>query len=214
MTSRGHLDEMRDELESARELLEGGKPEEARQKYEAVLEELEAEGLESAYVFYGLAETWRYERAQDPERTLEGLERGFAACCEAVRLDPIHPAHQEQFAGFGERLRQRLCAFAQLPDDAAAPRLYATLLRAGEADAACHVAMARYLAGHGRGEEARRILKATVMLEPACAEAWRLLAEVARGAGDGPCVAECEARAAALAEVPAPFGVPSPDALC
>lgn len=214
MTLRAHLDEMKAELESAQELLEGGQPEEARRQYEAVREQLEAEGLESAYVFYGLAETWRHERAQTPQRTLEALERGFEACCEAVRLDPIHPAHQDQFAHFGQRLRTFFCAPAQLPDEAAAPRLYATLLRAGEADAACHVAMARHLAGHGRGEEARRLLKATVLLEPACAEAWRLLAEIARGASDGACAAECEARAAALAEVAAPFGVPSPDALC
>lgn len=214
MTLRTRIDELKAELESAQELLEGGQPEEARQKYEAAREQLEAEGLESAYVFYGLAETWRHERGQTPERALEALERGFAACCEAVRLDPIHPAHQEQFAHFGERLRKRLRAHGQYPNEAVAPRLYATLLRAGEADAACHVAMAEHLASHGQAPEALRILRATVLLEPSCTEAWGLLAELARGAGDDASAAEYAARAAALTEVAAPYGVPSPDSMC
>lgn len=207
-TARDAIEALRRELSATRELLEAREVEPARRKYREIEAAMAEVGVESAYVLYCLAETYRGA----PETT--ELEAGFELCCRVVRLDPIHPAHQEQFAEYGNALRQRLEVHSRRPREPHAPRLYETLQRAGETDAACHVALARYLAANERFGEAMKLLEATVLLDPGRGDAWQLMADTARKAGREADAARYEARRAELAGLDVPFGVPAPSAVC
>lgn len=145
---------------------------------------------------------------------LEALEEAFAAISRAIVLDPVHPSMGSLFMKIVNALRDRLDRASHDAADDAPPRLYDALSRAGETDARCHVALARHHLARGRTADARALLDAVTLLEPARADAWALLAEAARADGDGPRADELAARADALRDATTPFGIPSPVARC
>lgn len=107
-------------------------------------------------------------------------------------------------------LRALLADPARPPGEPSTPRLYALLLRTGEADVPCHLAMARHLADSGKHEEALRLLDAVTLLAPASRDAWLARAAFERARGDEAAAASCEVQAAALAAADVPVVAPAP----
>lgn len=213
-TLRELLDSKHSRAKAAAERLESGDLERARREFEVLRKDLAERGLESAFVFFSIAETWRRPNGLPPDRAIAGLLHGFECCCEAVRLDPVHPDHREQFADYGELLRGRLGLHSRFPHQPFAPQLYAVLLKAGEADASSHIHMAQYLASTDRETEALALLDSTVLLAPGRVDAWRLMAELAQKVGDEAAAARYSTRATELEDMNVPYGVPSPDSVC
>jgi hypothetical protein len=126
----------------------------------------------------------------------------------------MQPAHLQQFAQFVQKLRARLEAHGRGRRQRHVPRLYETLLRVGEADARCHVVMARYLMRRECWDEAKQLLDATVLLAPGHKDAWVLRAQLARRLGVEAEAEACDRRVAELALAPRPFAVPTPATRC
>lgn len=145
---------------------------------------------------------------------LDQPEDAFTAVSRAVVLDPVQPSVGSLFMRVTHALRDALEAASHDADSDAPPRMYAALAKAGETDARCHVALARHQLATGRVGEARALLDAVTLLEPARADAWALLAELARAEGDAARATELDTRAAGLREAATPFGIPSPVAHC
>lgn len=165
----------------------------------------ELTGARSAYLLYCVA------MAQKEVKDAEGA---FETLCAVVQADPVNPVHAEFFSETASSLRKRLEFHAHRPTEPHAPRLYETLLRAGEADARSHVMWAKCLIATERLDEAAKVLEATLLLEPSRADAWEQKAHLARTRGEVAEAEACEARAKELALHSAPFGVPSPPAEC
>jgi tetratricopeptide (TPR) repeat protein len=145
---------------------------------------------------------------------LERLEEAFAAVSRSVVIDPVQPSISNLFVRVASACREALEQASRDAESDVTPRLYAVLSAAGETDARCHVALARHHLAAGRTGEARALLEAVTLLEPAHADAWDLLAEVARAEGNASAAEELSARAAGLREARTPFGIPSPFARC
>lgn len=171
----------------------------------AVKERAAALGIHSAHLESRLAQALL---------DLGELEDAFAAISRAVVLDPVHPTLSGLFLRVVSALRDALDEASHDAESDAPPRLYAALSLAGETNARSHLALARHHLGNGRVADARALLEAVTLLEPARAEAWTLLAEVARAEGDVPRAEEFSARAAGIRDAATPFGIPSPVARC
>ncbi len=204
--TREQVEALKTEVEAAKRLLDAEDFEPARDAYVALLAKAADLGLESSYLHWGASLAW--ERHGDPEAS-------FRAASAAVLADPMHPAHCERFVEAATALRRDLCAQSLEPaQHAAVGRAYALLVHAGEADARCHVAMARVHLAAGRLDAAWKLLESTTLLEPSLADAWTLRAEAARRRGDEPTAASSETRARTLGQQATPFGIPSPNASC
>ncbi len=204
--TREQVEEMKDELEAAKKLLDREEWLQARPKYTSLLERAVSLGIESSYLCWGLS--LAHERLGD-------VEEAFRYASEAVVADPMHPTLCYRFTEAAEAMRKRLELSSKKNDDEHLPgRIYAALMRAGETDAQCHLAMARAHLARGQLDAAWTLLESTTLLEPAGVEAWRLLAEVARRRGDAVFAEESEARARALEGQSAPFGIPAPLSSC
>lgn len=201
--TRAELDQLAQDLQAARELLDEGQTARARKALFRVRRAARRLGVRSSYLRWCLAAL--YQALGEPERA-------FGVASAAVMADPLHPALGERFADAARGMREALREAG--PGGEAAPRLYAALLRVGEADASSHLALARHALAGGRAEEAGAVLRALTVLEPGRAEAWRLLAEVARRGGAPEEAAACEARAVAAEATSTPYGVPSPGLSC
>lgn len=171
----------------------------------ALKEKAVALGIESAHVEARLAQALL---------GLEQVEDAFAAVSRAVVLDPVQPSVGSLFMRVANACRDALEQASHDADSDVPQRVYAALSDAGETDARCHVALARHQLATGRVGEARALLDAVTLLEPARADAWALLAEVARAEGDASSAEELAARAAGLRDATTPFGIPSPVARC
>lgn len=136
------------------------------------------------------------------------LEAAFDHIRRALELDPLAEPFRNSFGIIVGRIRAALTDEKRPADDPATPRLYDLLVRAGEADVACHAAMARYAAATGDLAKARALADALTLLFPASAEAWGCRSEVAAKAGDVATVEECARELAGLGEASVPFAIP------
>lgn len=203
--SREQVEALKLDISEARGHLDREAWTEARDGYLAVQEKAQALGIESAYLL------WALSLAQEK---LGDAEESFRLVCAAVVLDPMHSTLSGRFSEAAEALRRRLEFASKRPERQHPARLYQALLRAGEADAGSHVAMARAHLAQGELEEARKLLESTTLLDPTRGEAWKLLAEVARRRGDAAAAEQAESRLGELSRCAAPYGVPSPTASC
>jgi tetratricopeptide (TPR) repeat protein len=183
----------------AQEHLDRGEHREARDAFTEVRARACKLGLDSAYLSWGVAVTSDY---------LGELDVAFTTISESIAKDPLNPAAQRSFDIIAGHIRESLANPSRSPDDPSTPRLYRLLLEAGEADVACHLAMARHLAHAGEPEAAMRVVDAVTLLAPASRDAWVQKAALARAAGDEALARECESQAAALATTSVPFGIP------
>ena len=183
----------------AQEHLDRGEHQEARDAFVEVRARACKLGLDSAYLAWGVAVASDY---------LKELDVAFTTIWESIAKDPLNPAAQHSFDIIAGHIREALADASRAPDDPSTPRLYHLLLEAGEADVACHLAMARHLAHAGDREAAARIVEAVTLLAPASRDAWLQKAALAQAAGDEALARECEAQAAALATSQVPFGIP------
>jgi tryptophan 2,3-dioxygenase len=204
--TRTEIDRLFHELQAAKELLDQRELPEARKALARVKRAAKRLGVTSNYLRWCLSSLYQAQR--NPARAL-------ATIGEAVLADPLHPALGDRFGEAARGVRTELEERSRDPADEGAPRLYAQLLEVGEADWTSHVAAARHHLGTGKVAEAGRVLRALTLLDPTQAEAWRLLAEVARRSDAPAGEAEAlEAQAAAVAAAATPYGVPSPGVAC
>jgi|GEM_PF-6761464 len=202
---RERLEPLTQALDAARQLLDDKAWVEARAKFAELAETAKGLGIDSAYLLWA--------RSLIAEH-LDEVEAAFDFICAGVVLDPMHPTLTNRFAEASTALRQQLIASSLTPDGRDPKTMYEALLRAGEADAACHVAMARAHVNAGELDAARGLLDSIALLEPNRVEAWEVAREVARRREDPIALAEAEARLAALADRGAPYGMPSPRTRC
>ncbi|MFO0585450.1 MAG: tetratricopeptide repeat protein [Anaeromyxobacter sp.] len=170
----------------------------AMQVFRSVLVEAERLGVDSAYLRWVVAVT--HDELGALEMAWEEMEKSIAA-------DPLSLPARRSFEIIADRVRAALRAPGRAVDDASTPRLYAMLIRAGEADLGAHVAMARFELATGRVAEARGLADAVVRLFPASREAWSLLADVARAQGDAVTAASAGLEAASAGALEPMFGV-------
>lgn len=170
----------------------------AMQVFRSVLVEAERLGIDSAYLRWVVAVT--HDELGALEMAWEEMEKSIAA-------DPLSLPARRSFEIIADRVRAALRAPDRAVDDASTPRLYAMLIRAGEADLGAHVAMARFELATGRVAEARALADAVVRLFPASREAWSLLADVARAQGDAVTAASAGLEAASAGALEPMFGV-------
>ena len=190
---------MLQDMRRAYDLTQERKPEEALELYRALLGEAQGLTLESAHLLWALAVAADYSGE---------LEMAFDYIVRAIEKDPLAPPFRNSFELIARRLRAALAAPERARDDASTPRLYELLARAGEADVASHLAMARHLAATGAPEKATELARAVVLLYPAAREAWLCAAELARAQGDAEAATRYGAEAALLDGEPVPFAVP------
>ncbi|MFT3912667.1 MAG: tetratricopeptide repeat protein [Anaeromyxobacteraceae bacterium] len=197
MKTTPKLQWMLDELARGLELDRSDKAA-AMQVYRSVLVEAERLGVDSAYLRWVVAVT--HDELGALEMAWEELEKSIAA-------DPLSLPARRSFEIIADRVRAALRAPERAVDDPSTPRLYALLIRAGEADLGAHVAMARFELAAGRAAEARGLADAVVRLFPASREAWSLLADVARAQGDAVTAASAGLEAASAGALEPMFGV-------
>lgn len=203
--TREQVEELKSELSEAKGHLDREEWALARDRNLAVQEKAARLGIESAYLL------WCLSLAQGK---LGDTEEAFRLISAAVVLDPMHSTLSARFSEAAEAMRRRLEVSSKSSDHALPERIYQSLLRAGEADASSHVAMARAFLAKGALQEARALLESTTLLEPTRTEAWRLLGEVTRKQGDVSAAAAADARAAESGGHAAPYGMPSPLTSC
>ena len=141
----------------------GAAPEEVCEKLLAARAELTRLGARSGWLQWQLA--IGFDASGAPEK-------GLPEILMAIELDPLVPPFRHSHGVIVAHLREKLLA----AEPAAQGALYDVLLQAGEADEACHLAMAKTFAARGQEERARRVLQALTVLSPACVEAWVALA--------------------------------------
>jgi len=125
-------------------------------------------------------------RWQDPELAQVFARSALedAQVTEALRLDPFHPGGTMLSANLARRLRAALRSGLRAVDDPAIPRLYSLLAEGGETTFSCHVTMIRYAIVTGQTGRAVTLAEAVVTLYPEESQAWSILAEAARAAGN------------------------------
>ena len=123
-------------------------------------------------------------------------EKALPEILMAIEFDPLVPPFRHSHRVIVGHLREKLLA----AEPAAQAALYDVLLQAGEADEACHLAMAKTFAARGQEERARRVLEALTVLSPGCVEAWVALAarHLAQGRAEQAREASLELEAAML----------------
>jgi tetratricopeptide (TPR) repeat protein len=127
---------------------------------------------------------------------------------EAVEFDPLSLPTSRSVEIIANNARKVLKGLDS--NDPTIPELYRLLLKVGEADGSSHLAWGRHLLRVGKPEEALGVLRALTLLEPYdSAEAWKLLAEVARRLDRADLVEEAEtALEAGRANEPPGLSVP------
>jgi hypothetical protein len=128
---------------------------------------------------------------------------------EAIKFDPLSLPSSRSLEIIATNARKVLTGLDAA--DQSIPELYGLLMKAGEADASSHLAWARHLLQVGKPEEALGVLRALTLLAPYdSAEAWKLLAEVARRLDRPDLVGEAEA-ALEAGSATEPSGLSVPD---
>jgi tetratricopeptide (TPR) repeat protein len=190
-----------DELGRIQALEEEGKWAEAREWF------LETRALaRKAGIPHGMI-SWRLAVCSD---NLGEPEAAMEYAVEALENDPLAVPFRNSFEIVCKRIRDTLANESWDVSNPATARFYDLLVRERETDDAAHLAMARHLLATGAPARARRILDALSVLSPRRAEAWALLAVIARGEGDEDAARAAEIEAAACDDAGGPpvFGIP------
>lgn len=120
------------------------------------------------------------------------LDQAFRLIYQAQSGEPGSPDIEKSRRIITRRLREAVAA-GEMQDLRAS---YELLRDAGQADAACHLAMAQQLAEGQAWSEAERLLAALTTLHPTLTEAWTLRGAVATAQDDAELAATCAAMAA------------------
>lgn len=118
---------------------------------------------------------------------------------EAIAMDAAAPPYRHSEAVIIRRLRSNLTAPDRDPANTDTPRIWALLATIGEADDACHLALARFHVARSNDLEAMRIVDAVTTLAPGNRDAWLLKASIATRLGDEQLATRARAEAAAAA---------------
>ena len=168
------------EIGDADRVAQQGNLTEARTRFKAIEEEAGKLGIRSGDLEWYLA------------RVLDNLGEPVAAfdhVLAALELDPLAAHINRSFDIIVERLHSALSA---APAEEDVQPIYERLRRAGAADEACHVAMARRLVAAGRTDEAIALLDSVTRLYPNYRDAWVELMEAAKKAGQADVVSRVE----------------------
>ena len=179
------LDDVETELCRIRDLADKDEWPEVRERLASTRRHLDHLGVSSAYVL------WLSAVAADKT---EQLEDAVHFVTGARELDHFEPSYAQSERIIFEHLRASLNEHAA-GGDARALRSYELLLAHGQADNNSHLSAARCHLTAGNLEAAAKIAEALTLLAPACPEAWRLKATLARRAGDEKCAVEMDALA-------------------
>jgi len=186
-------------LSEAQDLMDARDYEKARDLLLEVEVDIQRASIRSAHVHWLLGIT--LDNLGDLPMALSHIEK-------AIELDPLAVPFHRSFDIVTNRIRASLVAPERDPGDESTPRLYELLVRSGEADTGCHVAMARHHLHAGELDEAMRLLVAVTTLDPLHHEAWVLTAALARKAGDAELAERAEIEAAATSgKAPVPFAI-------
>lgn len=126
---------------------------------------------------------------------------------EAIAMDVAAPPYRHSEAVIIRRLRSTLTAPDRDPADTETPHIWALLATIGEADDACHLALARFHVAKSNDLEAMQIVNAVTTLAPGNREAWLLKASIATRLGDEALAGWARTEAAALDGGPVSFVV-------
>lgn len=201
MATKKTTDRLLGELRRAYDLVQERQATEAVEAYRAALAEARQAGLDSAHLH------WAFSVACDYSGD---LEMAFEQITIAIEKDPLAPPFRHSFELITGRIKAALADEQRAADDASTPRLYALLQRAGAADVASHLAMARYLVATGKAEHARALVDAVTLLHSGAREAWELKARLAAAAGDVATAEQARIEAAALGDAEPAFAIPGP----
>ena len=190
-----------DDLARIQALEEEGRWAEARAEFVQVRAAARKAGIPHGMV------SWRLAVCAD---NLGEVEAALEYVVEALEADPLSGPFRHSFEVICRRIRETLAGEDWDVADPDTARLYDLLVRERETDDASHLVMARHLLAVGEPARAKRIVEALVTLSPRRAEAWALLATIARGEGDeeGARTAEIEAAACNDAGSTPVFGIP------
>lgn len=177
---------------------EAGAHADALQLYRELQRELEALGLDSAWVHWARAVAHDYQ---------EEFDMALSAIRQALELDPLSPAAQQSFDIIVRRLRAHLHS---LPvEHESIGRLYGLLQQSGDVDVPTHLLMARHCAATAKLDRAEALLESLALLAPAAREVWVERARLARRRGDLAAAAGFEAEAHARCLPDVPFAIPT-----
>jgi tetratricopeptide (TPR) repeat protein len=191
------VEQLLNKVRQAQGAIDEQEPQRALTLMKQVLGEMAHLGVVSAHAHWVMGVA--YDLSQEVEMAFEEVRKAMA-------LDPLAAPFRHSFSIVVGRIRGILSDPARPEHDEATPRLYALLSRSGDADVAAHLAMVRFHLATGAVAEARALVDAVVLLNPADASAWSAKARVARAAGDQEAAVLAEAEAASLAPAEAPFG--------
>lgn len=195
---RSRFEQLENEVGRAWKLSEDGNPGEGLQVVCAVCNELAQAGRTSGFTLWHVALI---------ATRMGELEMAFDYITQALESDPIAAPLRRSFVSITHQMREALAAGTREATDPSTPRLYDLLVRSGEADVGCHLAMVRWCSAAGDHARARALADAVTALHPLDREAWLCAAEAARSAGDGDSAARATAEAAALCDEPVPFAL-------
>jgi hypothetical protein len=105
-------------------------------------------------------------------------EAALGSVQRAIALDPVAPPFRHSFKVIVSHIRESL-GVDRKPSALPVPKLWALLVRAGEADDGVHLALVRHHIEHKELADAARVLQALTTLSPANTEAWALMLDVA-----------------------------------
>lgn len=197
--SRKRLEQLTGQVSRAWQLAEEGNAAEGLELVKEVCAELARGGRASSYALWHVALI---------ASRLEELEMAYEYVTKALEVDPVAAPLRKSFTAITGRLREALGDEAREAGDPSTPRLYELLVRAGEADLGCHLAMVRWCSATGDHARARALAGAMTTLHPLDRGAWLGAAEAARAAGDHDAAARATAEAALLDGAPVPFSLP------
>ena len=186
-------------LHRAWDLIQAGQAAEAVGLCREVLGEAARLGLGSGYALWTMA--CACDGAGELELAFDYIRRAIAA-------DPLALPLRQSFDVLVGRIRKALADPSRPAADESTPRLYELVARAGQADAASHLVMVRWLSATGSATEARALVDAVTRLFPASRDAWEEKARVLAAAGDEAGAAAARLEAAALGVADPPFGLP------
>lgn len=129
---------------------------------------------------------------------LEQSLAAFTLIQEALSMDPLAPPFIRSERIICRRMREALCNPAREATDPETPRIWEALVRAGAADDACHLALARHHLAKGNALQALRVVDAVTTLSPTFGDAWVLKVAIATELGDKHLATTAEAEATAL----------------
>ena len=191
------LEQLSERVREAKSAIDEGDPKRGVTQMKQVLGEMARQGVVSAHAHWVMAVAC--DMAGE-------VEMAFHEVLKSVELDPLAAPFRHSFSIVVGRIRGILADPERPERDEATPRLYALLSRSGEADVGAHLAMVRYQLAIGAVSDAKVLVDAVVLLNPADASAWQAKAKVARAMGDQEGAVLAEAEAAAVAPAEAPFG--------